>query len=579
MIALVLSPYVQLIENRVIPEVVHYGIFHRLSGDVFDVDATIGPLLANLKATRKVWINPEELQPRNDAFSVQLKKLIVREFLITEGSDPLVLFADQYLVRPIQNPALGWRTRDGNVAVLRTSMTRQIFSPQRDELPEVIEEFLPPMAGEIFLQADGTKTLREIFSGLKLGDDLFWSRDFRVAINFLTAPDLQLVKFTSDPETLEDPFASCNIVPRNLYRSRTTNASDAGKSTIAEFHLQEIADAQWEFDLIEPTINHAFRFPSEALGGLDYGARFYSSLSSEALNKSTAPPCLSILEVGGGTGSFARSFIKQAKTNAPEADIRYQILELSPTLTQAQKETLGDDFAVTHFSQDATNFNLNGYQFDLIIANEVIADFPVTQVRRPPSDDGDSVNHWEGEGATDVERYELPVDDAPDFFLINSGVFRFIERAWEHLAPGGTLIMSEYGREHTYPIQEYQLNHEEFSIHFGHVQTCARKIGFQSRLVSLKDFMDVNDQVSILNGREEHIRCIDRVVHQKGLAIPYAAISQLEFEERFGKIFEQMGIVGITFSPLSTGYHYGPAWKDFLVLILQKPPQVDAAAN
>ena len=576
MIALVLSPYVQLIENRLVTDVVHYGIFHRLSGDVFDIDETLGALLANLKATRKIWIDVEQLRSRNDPASLRVKQLIAKEFLISEGCDPLVLFAEQFVVRPIQNSAIGWRAADGNVVVARTSMTRQIFSPQKDELPEVVEESLPALAGELFLQADGSKTLREIFNELKLPDDLFWSPDLRAAINFLTVPDRQLVKFTSKPENLRDPFAPCNIVPRNLYRSR--NSSTAAESaTTAEFHLHGIPDAKWEFDLIEPTINHAFRFPSEALAGFDYGARFCcAALTSEVLAGPKENDGLNILEVGGGTGSFARSFIKQASAIAT-LGISYHILELSPTLIQAQKEALGGDFQVTHFQQDATAFHLPGHKFDLIIANEVIADFATAAVRRAPATPEESDQEpasrirWEGEGTADVDKYELFVDDAPDSFLINSGVFRFIERAWEHLAPGGVVIISEYGGEQSYPIQEYQLNHEEFSIHFGHVATCARKVGFSSRLVSLKEFLDVNDEVSMLNGREQHILCIDRVLQQHELTLPYAAISQREFEEKFGEIIEQTGIVGITFSPLSTGFHYGPDWNDFLVLILQKP--------
>jgi hypothetical protein len=443
MIALMLTPYVQLVENRLIPDVVHYGIFHRLSGEVFDIDEATGSLFASLKATRKIWIDVAQLKSRTDPASLRVKQLIAKEFLISEGCDPLVLFADQFVVRPIQNPALGWRAADGRVAVAGTSTTRQIFSPQRDELPEVIEEFLPPMAGEVFLQADGTKTLREIFAGLKLSDDLFWSKEFRSTINFLTSPDRQLVKFTSRPENLENPFAPCNIVPRNLYRSRTTNSSATGQSaTVADFHLHEIADAKWEFDLIEPTINHAFRFPSEALGGLEYGARFYRALTSEVLPEFKETKRINILEVGGGTGTFARSLINQARETAAKADIGYHILELSPTLIQSQKETLNGDFPVTHFQQDATEFSLPGHNFDLIIANEVIADFPTAGVSRAPATPEDSDKEpagrirWEGEGAADVDNYELFVDDAPDSFLINSGVFRFIERSWEHLAPG-----------------------------------------------------------------------------------------------------------------------------------------------
>src|ERR1044071_237760 len=198
MIPVMLSPYVHLVENRLLPDGVRYGIFHQLSGEVFDVNETIASLLANLKAMRKIWVTVEQLKVAQDPASIALKQLIAKEFLISEGSDPLVFFADQYVVRPIQNPALGWRTADGKVSLVRTSMSRHVFSPQKDELPEVIEESLQPIAGEVFLHADGAKTLREIFNELKLpGDDLFRSRDFRATINFLTAPDRQLIKFTS----------------------------------------------------------------------------------------------------------------------------------------------------------------------------------------------------------------------------------------------------------------------------------------------------------------------------------------------------------------------------------------------
>ena len=578
MIPVMLSPYVRLIENRLIPPAIHYGIFHQLSGEVFDLDEATSSLLANLKATGRIWITVEELKGRQDPASIRIKKLIAREFLISEGCDPLVLFADQLVVRPIQNPAVGWHAPDGTVAVVRTSMSRQTFSPQRDELPEIIEEVLPRIAGELFLQADGNKTLRDIFAALGLSDDLFRSKEFRAAINFLTHPDRQLIKFTSRGEDLDNPFSPCNIVPRNLHRSRASNASIAGEPpSIAEFHLHGIPDASWEFDLIEPTINHAFRFPSDVLEGFDYGTRFCSSaLRSEVLPGLNETDRLEVLEVGGGTGTFARAFTKQAGSMT-KAAVGYHILELSPALVQAQKEALSGHFPVTHFQQDATEFQLPGYKFDLIIANEVIADFSTAQVRRVPnpgSEEASSGAQWEGEGAADVQKYQLMVDDAPDKFLVNSGVFRFIERAWEHLAPGGTAIISEYGKHEgklAYPIQEYQLNHEEFSIHFGHVETCARKVGFNSRLVSLKDFLKANDQVLMLNGREEHIRCLDRVLQQLGLTLPYAAISQREFEEKFGEVIERLGIVGITFSPLSTGYHYGPDWNDFLVLILQRP--------
>ena len=591
MISLILSPYAHIVENRLIAGNIHYGIFHQLSGEVYDLNQTILTLLGNLKMVRRVWIDPEELKLRTDPASVQVKQLIAKEFLIEEGSDPLVSFADQYVVRPIQNPAIAWRAEDGIVWLVRTSMASHVFSPHKDELPAVIEEPLPPVAAAIFLQADGTKTLRQIFAELEPSDgDLFSDSNFREAVNFLTHRETQLIKFTSRREDLADPFKPCNIVPRNLYHSAKWNPSTtAGSSAAADFHLHGIEDAWWEFDLIEPTINHSFRFPSEALGGLDYGGRFCcSALNSEVLPRLNKLNRMNMLEVGGGTGTFARSFIKQAASlaaaSAKAIDITYQIMELSPTLIQSQKEVLADLFPVRHFQQDATQFHLPGHKFDLIIANEVVADFPIASVHRAavvtaPHSSNEPSQTWEGEGAGDIEKYDLPVDDAPDSFLINSGVFRFIERAWEHLAPGGALIISEYGGEHQYPIKEYQLNHDEFSIHFGHVAVCARSVGFRSRLISLKEFLEVNDQVLMLDGREEQILCLNSIFQRHGLSLPYAAISQREFQEKFQHLLERVGLIGITFSPLSSGFHYGPDLNEFFVLILQKPEQEVAGGD
>jgi hypothetical protein len=217
-----------------------------------------------------------------------------------------------------------------------------------------------------------------------------------------------------------------------------------------------------------------------------------------------------------------------------------------------------------HFQQDATEFDLPGRTFDLIVSNEVIADFPVAPVRR-------NGNKWEGEGAYYLEKFDLFAKDAPDSFVVNAGAFRFLERAWKHLTPGGTLIVSEYGAEHMYAQQGYHLNHEEYSIHFGHLAACAAKIGFETRLLTLKEFLEVDDDVLVLNGREEHLFCLNHVLKNYGDELPYAIISQTDFENRCGPVVEQTGLCGYSFSPLNMGFHFGPSVRDFLVLILNKP--------
>ena len=560
-----LNPYISFVESRLSPGFVQRAVFHRLTGELLEPSERVHSLLWVTKSGSRISLN-EEIFNSLGGDSIQLRHLVQQEFLIPEGYDPLAPLLDQYATRPIQNPAVAYRSRDGEWILVRTSMEQMICSPKRDELPSIIEERLSPLAADIFLMADGTRTLRQIFSALREGN-ILEDTEFRRAIDFLTSQERQAIKFTARLEDLDDPFTWVNIVPRNLYHSdrRDQPRPDSSNETIIDFHLYGIEDAGWEFDLIEATVNHSFRFPHEALGGLDYGSRFcVSTLQPEVVPLMNQSRQLEVLEVGGGTGSFARAFIKQA-TSLNGTSINYHILDLSPALMENQRKILAELLPESkHFQQDATKFDLPDQTFDLIVSNEVIADFPVAPVQRKNG-------NWEGEGAYYLDQYDLPVKDAPDSFMVNAGVFHFIERAWKHLNPGGTLIVSEYGGAQLYPMQMYHLNHEEFSIHFGHVAACAAKVGFECRLVTLQEFLGFDDEVLVLDGREEQLLCLNHVLKNYGEILPYAVISKTDFEKRCHRIVEETGLIGYSFSPLRQGFYFGPDLRGFLVLIMNKP--------
>jgi SAM-dependent methyltransferase len=554
-----LNPYVSFVESRLIPGFVQQAVFHRLNGDLVEPGERIYSRLLLMKSGSQISLSVDEFN--------HLQPLIQKQFLIPEDYDPLSPLLDLYVTRPIQNPAVAYRAKTGEWKLVRTSMEHTVYSRRRDELAEIIEEKLSPLAADILLLADGARTLRQSYDELRKGRILD-DAEFRSALDFLTTQERQLIKLTARQEDLHQPYTWVNIVPRNLYHSDRQDQPrpDSSNETIIDFHLDGIKDASWEFDLIEPTVNHCFRFSHEALGGLDYGSRFcLATLRPEVVPLLSNAERLEVLEVGGGTGSFARSFLQQAASlNGTSLD--YHILDLSPALMESQRKILSDLLPENrHFQQDATAFDLPGRTFDLIISNEVIADFPVAPVKR------NNVGEWEGEGAYYLEKYNLSDKDAPDSFVVNAGAFRFIERAWKHLKPGGTLIVSEYGAEHLFPTEGYHLNHEEFSIHFGYLAACAARVGFQCRLLTLEDFVALDEEVLVLNGREEHLLCLNHVLKNYGQALPYAVISKSDFEARCQSVVEQTRLIGYSFSPLRAGYHFGPRVKDFLVLIMNKP--------
>ena len=563
-----INPYISFIESRLFPEFVQNAVFHRLTGMILEPSETVRGMLSATRSGSRKSLSENDFNNLSDG-RAQLIQLLQQEFLLPEGHDPLASLLNHYVTRPIQNPAVAYRSTTGDWILVRTSMEDTVYSRKRDELPEIIEEKLPSLIADILLMAEGSRTLQQIFSALRgtNGASILEDSEFRAAIDFLTSQERQLIKFTTRLEDLDHPFTYVNIVPRNLYHSERKDQPRPHSSTeaIIDFHLDGIEDASWEFDQIEPTVNHCFRFSHEALGGLDYGSRFcLSTLKPEVVPLMNCSSQLEVLEVGGGTGSFARSFIKQAASlNATQ--VNYHILDLSPALMENQRKILSELLPESrHFQQNATEFDLPGHTFDLIISNEVIADFPVASVQRKNG------NEFQGEGAYYVDKYGL-WENAPDSFLVNSGAFRFIERAWEQLKPGGTLIVTEYGSEQIYPARSYNLNHDEFTIHFGHLAICAAKVGFQCRLLTLKEFLDFDDDVLVLNGREEHLLCLNHVFKNHGQVLDYAVISKSAFEKQYQRIVDETGLIGYSFSPLNKGYHFGPSIKDFLVLIMNKP--------
>jgi hypothetical protein len=274
-----------------------------------------------------------------------------------------------------------------------------------------------------------------------------------------------------------------------------------------------------------------------------------------------------MLEVGGGTASFARSFLDHAAER--NIEIKYSLVDLSETLFEAQQQALDNYLSKDkHFLQNATDLNLPGQKFDLIIANEVIADFPVAFVARSKGEEG---NVWTGTGVESAKRFSLAQENSPATFMINQGVFEFIERTWEHLVPGGTAILTEYGGPDLYPVRTHHLNHDEYSIHFGHLAKCARSIGFGCRILPLSEFLSLDDSVEVLAGQEEHILCLNHVLNGHGVSLPYAILSRTDFAERVGSIPKQIELSGYSFTPLSNSFHYGPTLDQFFVAIMKKP--------
>ncbi len=244
-----LSPYAHILENRLLPGTIQYGIFHQITGNVIEPRESVRALLLATRMGTNVSLEEHDLEQLGDD-GAQLKELIEQRFLIPADADPfdsVESLLEQFVVRPLQNPALAYRDKSGGIKLVYTSMLQRIYSPRRDELPAIMEESMPAAAASVFLDADGTKTLGEILANAEIANALE-DISCRETIAYLTSPKRQLIKFTSHAEDLSDPFKPCNRVPRNFYHAAKwgQSATDGGPPSIVDFHVHGKEKAAWE---------------------------------------------------------------------------------------------------------------------------------------------------------------------------------------------------------------------------------------------------------------------------------------------------------------------------------------------
>src|SRR5918994_6206810 len=125
-----INPYISFVESRLFPEFVQRAIFHRLTGEIMEPGEKVYSLFAT-KSESQISLSVDDL---NSADGVQFRQLIQNGFLIPENYDALAPLLDHYVTRPIQNPAVAYRSDTGEWILVRTSMEHTVYSRKREEL-------------------------------------------------------------------------------------------------------------------------------------------------------------------------------------------------------------------------------------------------------------------------------------------------------------------------------------------------------------------------------------------------------------------------------------------------------------
>ncbi len=285
----------------------------------------------------------------------------------------------------------------------------------------------------------------------------------------------------------------------------------------ADYYKHDIADADAQFDYQETTLSHLLRVPHPTLRNRTYG----QALADALLAKRAIPDGrVRVLEIGAGLGYVAHDLT--ARLREAGREVAYHIVELAPTLAEAQRKRLDD--TVTWTMGDVLEVELPDASFDLILSNEMAGDLPARSLSR--SDLGlDEVG-----GHVDVQRLRaisptaadlgVVLDDAPEPMYLMIGAFDMVARIARWLAPGGTAVVTEFGDLAAWPKLSTHLDHPELSTHFGQLEQAARGAGLDAHVEFVIDLLDFHRDQRGLATTRSHFRALRALVADAGAELP-----------------------------------------------------------
>jgi len=486
------------------------GLFDGLTGSCFEIH----PRLADMLRRGALEEAPEDAT-----------NLLIEARALVETASPEDLlghYARYRLFIPDHNPAV--ISFSGNGArVRRLRDAGRCDLPRTADAPECVKETLNEDAGAALRAAAGGSLVRDLVALLN-GD----AARALAALRILAAPERQLVR--AAPPQADGADARRHYLMQSFHWR--------GDARPADDHYRDGGiDAAWNFDWMEPTCSHAFRAPTAALRGRAYGESFLDGLVAATGWRGEG----TVIEVGGGAGWFARAFITRAQARfGAGAPFAYHILDASPYCLEAQGVRLASvGRPVTRHLGDAQQGFPEGLYADVIIANEVIADFNVA--------------------------------DSPDGAPVQKGAHAFIEHCRATLRPGGAAVLVEYGGLGATPRLVEHLGHEEYSVDFGDLAATARRLGLETRIVPLHDFLDVDFSASLLIAQQERMLCLREALAEQGETIDFRVYDEDEFNARYGAIWRARAMAPLPFAPAARGGYFGPDVRQFLALIVKAP--------
>jgi hypothetical protein len=134
------------------------------------------------------------------------------------------------------------------------------------------------------------------------------------------------------------------------------------------------------------------------------------------------------------------------------------------------------------------------------------------------------------------------VDDAPDPLYLQTGAFELVAKLAKHLAPGGTLVITEFGDRAKWPTLSTHLDHPELSTHFGHLQQIAKGVGLDARIEFVIDLLDFDRDQKGLATTRSHFRALHALFADAELELAKIGYTPALLDELVGDKLELASI-------------------------------------